>query len=530
MNGYFYLEHTQDALNLVIVPPTEGGEAVKYDEIIAYLQTQSIFEVDNKVIRALVNETGAGNHVRKIGAPIEQRQKEMCVMELAADRMTLTARFYAPSSDGGRLSRTEIIQMMRDRGIRFGFDDDAIAQQMTLPVYMTPIVLAKGQPAKEGHDGSIKYHFTTNFDNKPARNPDGSVDFHSLNTISHCKEGQILAELIKEVKGEPGTTVLGENLQPKPVKPVHLKYGKNVKISEDRMTLYAEINGHVSLLGGKVVVSDVYEVDDVGPSTGNIESIGSVIVNGTVQSGYSIKAHANVEVRGIVEAAQIEAGGNIVLERGMNGMGKGTITAGGSIVSRFFENCTVKSGSYIEADSVLHSFLSATDTINIDGRKGFIAGGSVRATKQVSCRILGSGMGSETLAEVGVDPEQKTHFQELHKEMLELQKNLKQIRPIIISLSQKVKEGTKLTPEQIKYLQQLMQLNEQQSSRLDVVETEYDELDEALRGASSAAVIVKQEAFAGTKISISDASMILKQTVSRCKFVYEKGEIRMRTI
>ena len=114
--------------------------------------------------------------------------------------------------------------------------------------------------------------------------------------------------------------------------------------------------------------------------------------------------------------------------------------------------------------------------------------------------------------------------------MLELQKNLKQIRPIIISLSQKVKEGTKLTPEQIKYLQQLMQLNEQQSSRLDVVETEYDELEEALRGASSASVIVKQEAFAGTKISISDASMILKQTVSRCKFVYEKGEIRMRTI
>ena len=30
MNGYFYLEHTQDALNLVIVPPTEGGEAVTY--------------------------------------------------------------------------------------------------------------------------------------------------------------------------------------------------------------------------------------------------------------------------------------------------------------------------------------------------------------------------------------------------------------------------------------------------------------------------------------------------------------------
>lgn len=528
MNGWFQLEHTADALNLVLYPPTDGGNAIKFDDISFYLQTNNIFDVNIKAVNVALGKLAGEPLSVKLGGPIEERQKEFCLIKIADDRMDATAVFYPPSNEGARITRAELNAMLRDRGVRFGNDDEAIAQQLTMPVYMTPVVLAKGKAAVEGKDGYIKYHFATTADSRPARNPDGSVDFHSLNNISHCKEGEVLADLIPEVKGEPGTTVFGENLQPRPAKPAFLKLGKNVKMSADKMHLYAEKNGHVSLMGGKVVVSDVYEVDDVGPATGNIESLGSVVVRGTVQTGYTVKASANVHVKGIVEAASIEAGGDIVLERGMNGMGKGTLKAGGAIVSKFFENCNVESGAYIEADSVLHSNLSATDSIKIDGRKGFIAGGSVRATKQVECKTLGSNMGSETLVEVGIDPQQKSRLQELHKEMLELQKNIKQIRPIIVNLTMKLKEGTKLTPEQVKYLQQLMQLNEQQSEKLDEVEEAYDELESKIEGVGIAQIIVHQDAFAGTKIAISDSSLILKSNLSHCKFVYEKGDVRSK--
>ena len=50
----------------------------------------------------------------------------------------------------------------------------------------------------------------------------------------------------------------------------------------------------------EVVVSDVYEVENVGPATGNIESNGSVLVKGNVQAGFSVKAKGNVEIRGVL--------------------------------------------------------------------------------------------------------------------------------------------------------------------------------------------------------------------------------------
>lgn len=82
------------------------------------------------------------------------------------------------------------------------------------------------------------------------------------------------------------------------------------------------MDGHVSLVEGKVFVSDVYEVENVDLSTGNIDFEGSVQVNGNVSSNFVIRAGGNVIISGVVEGAYIEAGGNIIIARGMNGMAR----------------------------------------------------------------------------------------------------------------------------------------------------------------------------------------------------------------
>ena len=71
-----------------------------------------------------------------------------------------------------------------------------------------------------------------------------------------------------------------------------------------------------------VFVSDVLIVENVDNSTGNIEYEGNVQVNGNVCTNFRVKAQGNVEVNGVVEGAYIEAGENIIIARGMNGMGK----------------------------------------------------------------------------------------------------------------------------------------------------------------------------------------------------------------
>ena len=50
--------------------------------------------------------------------------------------------------------------------------------------------------------------------------------------------------------------------------------------------------------------------------------MGNLSVRGIVLSGFVVEVGGNVEVFGVVEAATIKAGGNIILRRGMTGNGK----------------------------------------------------------------------------------------------------------------------------------------------------------------------------------------------------------------
>ena len=121
-------------------------------------------------------------------------------------------------------------------------------------------------------------------------------------------------------------------------------------------------------------VNDVYEVSDVDTSTGNIEYSGNVCVLGNVKTGFSIKADGDVEVRGVVENATVEATGNVTIARGMNGMSKGTITAGGNVVAKFLENANVNAGGYVHSEAILHSNVICKGEVTVTGKKGFIDG------------------------------------------------------------------------------------------------------------------------------------------------------------
>lgn len=166
----------------------------------------------------------------------------------------------------------------------------------------------------------------------------------------------------------------------------------------------------MSLVEGKVFVSDVYEVENVDLSTGNIEFEGSVQVRGNVSSNFEIRAGGNVIISGVVEGACIEAGGNIIIARGMNGMAKGNLRAGGDIVAKFLENATVSAGGYVNTESILHSNVTAATEIQVTGKRGFITGGHVRAGQRIEVKTLGATLGAPTVVEVGVDPEKKQNI------------------------------------------------------------------------------------------------------------------------
>lgn len=529
MNGCFQLMIKEQETALKLVPPTNNGEPISIGELLEYLHARKIENFDMKSLNAVVSSLKEPQVFSLISQRISP-VNETFVIRISPDNMEAVARFYPPSTGGVRMNKEDIVSYLNLKNIQYGIDDGNIEKFLKRRQYCTDIVLAKGKPPVHGKDGRIDYFFNTDLNTRPKRNEDGSVDFFHLNTINHCKAGELLARMIPADPGESGTNLSGEVIKPRDVKKAALKYGKNITISEDKTEIYSKVNGHVSLVDDKVFVSDVFEVENVGPATGNIESEGSVLVNGNVQTGFSIRAKGNVHVQGVVEGASIVAGGDIIIDRGMNGMGRGRLNSGGCIITKFLENAVAYSDDYVEANSILHSTVTAKTEVNVDGKKGFIMGGFVRATNKITCRTLGSAMGVDTYVEVGVDPELKTQHQKLQDEMLEIQKIVQKNRPILTNAAQKMRKGEKLDDAKMQYIQSLAMETQKKQKKYMELQAEYAGLESILERREDACICVKDAAYAGVKVTISEATLVVKNTLQYCRLVNDQGDVRVAAL
>lgn len=510
-----------------LVPETDGGEPLNINEVTGYLKYKKIlFNLK------LLNE-GIEKHEETIvplGLDDHYPEQEMCIITVSDDKLRATIRFYAPSDNGEVMDRDEIMNDIAYNKIVYGIKQESIDEFLSHREYCRDYELAVGQPAKSGKDSQIEYLFSTDVQAKPTLNEDGSVDFFNLNTINHCRKGDVLAKLHPELRGEPGTTVYGENLAPPHFEKKILKFGRNVAINEEKTILTAEADGHVGLEDGRVCVSDIYEVENVDTSTGNIEFEGCVYVKGNICENYSVKARGSVTVGGVVEGAYVESEGDIIIGRGMNGMEKGILKAKGNIIAKFLENTTATADGYIEAESILHSRIVAGDEVIVTGKRAFITGGNVAAANRITAKVLGSQMAAATILEVGVNPEIKQRYAKLQKETADLQSSLKQIEPVVQATALKIKQGAKLTPEQMKYVQTLSATSAAHKKQIEENLKEMDDLSGQFDSVSEACVIVTGVAYPGTKIVISDISLTLRQEYQYCRFKRVRGDVKSEPI
>lgn len=524
-NGYFQLITGETGTKLKIFAPVDGGEKTRINEVADYLNSRGYVYDLNVLNRAI--ETGTDTEVEVSGSGMPER--ESYILTVSEDVMSATVRFFAPSLNGELMTLEEFKKDLHYRYVEYGIREEVLNEFFSSSgrPYCTDLLIAEGKAPRHGTDARIEYFFNTRLNRKPALNEDGSVDFFHLNTLCSCRKGEKLAQIIPADEGEFGMNIKGEKIKPREVKKVSLKFGRNIQLSEDRLSIASQVDGHVTLVDDKVFVSNVLEVENVDNSTGNIDYEGSVEVKGNVCANFEVRAHGNIIVRGVVEGAVLASGGDIIIERGANGMGKGILAAKGNIVSKFLENVNVSAGGFVSTDSILHSKVYAGTEINVSGKKGFITGGQVCATNSVSVKTLGSAMGATTVVEVGARPEIKTRFQELQKQAAEIQKTVKTLEPILGSFEEKKASGVVLDEAKTKYFASLKQAYVQKKEEQEKVLTEMEELQDLIENKNNAQVIVSGEAFPGTKIVIAEVSMVLQKPVQYCRFVKKYGDVKV---
>ena len=417
--GTYKIEKTDTGVYLTVFPPEADGEAVKEPIVVNDLRSQGIADLSVGIIKNAIVEA-SGKPV-KIAEKLEQTKPEIQVL-VDRDRMAAYLTIVT-QPNSSPVTIEEVRDKISTAGVVYGVNVESVSQAIKYPGQKVDI--ASALKPIDGTNASLHYFFDLSKKGHPEELADGRVDFKDLNLFTIVQQGEVLAEKILATAGTPGMDVLGQELPAKAGKDFVIPVGKNVYVEDNK--IIAGIAGQMQITNNKISVSPVIEIKgDVDLSTGNIDFVGNVIVRGSVQSGFTVKAEGDIEVYGAVSGGSVE-GKNVIIRMGIQGMQRGYIKAKENIASKFIENANVNAiGDVVVTDTILHSVVHAGKRVIVEGKRGLIAGGHVMAGEEIRAKIVGTQLAVATDLEVGVNPEIREEYSNLRKELKKIEVSLDQ--------------------------------------------------------------------------------------------------------
>lgn len=420
---------------------------------------------------------------------------------------------------------------LHSHNIRYGIQRDVLKRICSHPeeFFWSKVSIAIGEPAKNGKDGRIMLTVDLEEDRKPLEKADGKVDYKDLVRLHNVIKGKLIARIVPSQLGKVGKTVTGEELAFKPGKEAHFKVGKNVLVDNAGVSMYAAIDGLVTLTdNGKINVFPVYEVNgDVDYSTGNIDFVGTVVIRGNVLSGFTVKSAGDIRVVGGVEGAELISGGSIEITGGIIGYNKGHVMAGKNVKVSFIQDGNVTAGEdVIVTQSIMHSNIRAGRDVLCDGAKGLIVGGIVQAGERVVARTIGNTMSTATAIEVGVVPELRNEINDLRQELRQLLENEDKTSKALYLLNQLANNG-QLTNDKVALRLKLNATKQSHQREEKRIKERVLEIERMLEDTGRARVEVIRTIYGGSKIMIGRYTRFVKDPTERVMFIYSEGDISL---
>jgi uncharacterized protein (DUF342 family) len=444
-------------------------------------------------------------------------------VKLTKDRMAAELYLYEQEK-GTPVSMDDLTGILKEHKVIFGVKTEVLEAISTEPQCVNyPIVVAEGRKQINGTDAYLRNELTeiANGDSK-------NFNFRNVMHIKSVTSDQLLATAIPPTAGVNGIDVTGMTLAAKPGRPLSVKAGKNVLLKSDQF--YSVLDGQLSITNRSISVNPVFQVNgDLDLSTGNINFVGNISIKGNVPSGYELIAGGDIRVSGLVEAATLQAAGNIIVEGGVAGGMKGSITAGGTIQANYLSQAIVKAGQdLIVKSSILHSKVSTGN--NIDCRTGTIIGGALSAGRNIHVRDLGNELFTKTELAIGWDPALEKSEKEINESIETANATIKKLNEIENKLMDLVKTTGKLTAEQ----QQV--ILKQRATRKIVENQVLQSMDELAKLQAEkqdrldSSLYVYEKVFPNSKVYFGKYAFVTNNIHKKVSMVLDNSEIRIQHI
>lgn len=469
----------------------------------------SIFSQDQTAL----GPEGIRREIPADGASLEPFQDARMELFVAEDALKATADFFPPSGDGLFLTFDAVELQLLNRGLVQGIDWPAVKEALTdcnlNGRIVRDVVVARGTPAVD--EVPERWQIVESLVQKKKQLDESllQVDFKAVSPFLVVSQNEVLAEILPEVPGQPGTDVFAKEIPHSVKVPELLQPGKNVTRGEGNFT--ASRPGVLKIEKGTFFVEEILVLKEgVDYRTGHIHFTGDVAVEGEIKPGFQIHAQGGVSSNQTMDVTEIFCQGDVVSPGGLIGAADGAfVRTEGLVRAKFMENLSVFAKADVMIQASVHNCQVKTLGRLQMGEKGILLGGHIMAQNGADVFQVGHDNGARAEFHCGMD------FTALDK--------LIWAREQIVSLGGQYKvlehqlkdhpaQGGPLMEAQGKIRNQIGKLNE-------VCRVLVDQVDRN----EEASVTVRGTIFPGNMVEICHVHLVVPKALSKVRFTLDKS-------
>jgi uncharacterized protein (DUF342 family) len=368
VDGSFSFDNRADGLYITIIHHRGEGKKVTPEDIMKKCEEDGFINIDREKVEEACN--------KRIKEPVKigprQYIKGTVEVTVPKDESKASITIIPPKLGGMLMKLDDVIMALKEKGVVPTMaKKERIIEALNKAEFNVAIDVVEHILPTPGKKAYLNYQL-------------GIKDGKEI-IDSTAIPGQLLAVKVPPGYGNPGKTVLGNEIPAILGEDLQLTIGKNTFLSEDKLKLFASSFGRVVWTDNRADVEQVFDIE--GDVDENIEFEGIVNITGSLGNKFKINAAGDVNIGGGINDGEVNSGGNVEVKHEII---IGKITALGNIIAKSAKNSTLEAkGSVIVEEGLTNCTIKAERVI-CKGRRGFITGGTIQAQKEINAKAIGS--------------------------------------------------------------------------------------------------------------------------------------------
>ncbi|NMA62955.1 MAG: DUF342 domain-containing protein, partial [Syntrophomonadaceae bacterium] len=169
-------------------------------------------------------------------------------------------------------------------------------------------------------------------------------------------------------------------------------------------------------------------------------------------------------------------------------------------------------------------------SVRCEGRKGTIVGGKIQARDEISARVIGSTLATQTNLEVGIDPALREEYRILMGEYRDKKKALELAAQNLQSMQQLARSPENLSSSRRLVLIKLLEDYKVMQKEITRMEKRQAELEREFNRVQRGRIRVFDVVYPGVHIAIGRAIYVVNDPIKYAMFILEDGEVKLTSL